>query len=195
MHDNSFFFDEKQAMLYLSLRNISRVIKLQYSQGKVVNEYGERFERGQPEKFSGLFCRQHSCRVAANGDLYLYNNNVCKPGSMPTLVRMRQPAHGHGQPEKVWEFTCTVDRDFDLKKFGGDFSTGGNVYELSDGAMFASMGGFYSKLFIVNSQKKILWSALPEKWDTTKHLWLATYSYRASMIESPAALIRLVWGQ
>ncbi len=40
---------------------------------------------------------------------------------------------------------------------------GGNVIELPDGSLFSCMGGSYSKVFIVNMNKEILWSALPEK--------------------------------
>jgi Arylsulfotransferase (ASST) len=193
VHDNAFFFDEKERVIYLSLRNLSRVIKIKYPEGTLLNEFGERFQKGVQEKFDGLFCREHCCTVSEKGYLYLFNNNVCHVGSFPKLIMIRQPAEKNGLPEKVWEYECTIESSFDIKTYGYDFTKGGSVAELPDGSVFACMGGTYSKVFIVDQEKKIQWSALPEKWDAKEKKWMPYYSYRASFITDRKVLGRLVW--
>lgn len=193
IHDNGFYFDEKERAVYLSLRNLSRIIKIKYPEGTLLADYGERFAKGTPEKFDGLFCREHCCRVMTNGNLYLYNNNTCHPPAYPTLIVMKQPVDGKGQLEKVWEYSCTVEDTSFIRVYGAEYTKGGSMAELQGGEFFACMGGTYSKVFIVNKDKAVLWSALPEKWDVKQQKWLPYYSYRADFIPDMAALERLIW--
>ena len=84
------------------------------------------------------------------------------------------------------------------------FNFGGNVSEQPDGTFFVCMGGIYGKTFIVNRDKKILWSAQPEKWDNDIHQWskeggfteknIREGVYRSAII-SRAELESLVWNE
>jgi hypothetical protein len=193
VHDNAFCFDEQKEELYISYRDINRIVKIKYPDGNTLATYGELFAPGAVQnKGKGFFCGEHNCRVAGDGSLYLFNNNSCNKNSFPTIVFMKQPDTENDSLKKIWEYECSVDSmsEEDQKKMY--FFNGGSVYELPNGAVFATMGGKYSKLFIVNKNKEILWSALAEKWDNDKKEWWVQSQYRSTII-TRAQLEQLIW--
>jgi len=194
VHPNSFYFNGKDSVVYLSIRDISRVIKIKYPSGDVLGEYGDQFGPGKPTLSDSLFYGQHSISCAADGDLYLYNNgdNRGKP-TAATIEKLHQPDGQTGLLTKAWEYNCTVEDPASLKHKMYGFTVGGNVEELSDGSLFVSMSAECSKLFIVGVDKKIRFSALPEKWDNFSKKWMMAPQYRASMITSRRDMERLVW--
>jgi len=187
LHENAFFFDEKEKMIYVSFRHISRVIKLKYPEGTVVNTYGEIFKPGVPGKGSGLFCGQHACKYSQIGCLFLFNNNGCNMGQAPKIKIFKEPLDGTGNLEKIWEYECAVEGNYPK-----DAPTGGNVIELPDQSLFTSMGGEYSKVFIVNKEKKVLWSAIAEKWNPDEKKWITLVQYRASIISNRKDFERII---
>ena len=46
MHENAFYFDERNKKIYLSFRVCSRILKIDYPSGKVDREYGEKYRKG-----------------------------------------------------------------------------------------------------------------------------------------------------
>jgi arylsulfotransferase ASST len=196
LHENAFYFDEKDQTIYISFKSISRVIKIKYPEGLVLNAYGEEYKPGVPQNNDYYFCDQHSCKHSPNGYLYLYNNNTCSdnPMSLPRVSVFCEPAGRKGKLEKIWEYQCTADginldrqlrvpqKDLRGRPMPGRQTSGGNVIEMPDKSLFVSMTGPYCKVFIVNRDKKILWSALPEKYDSGKNEWNPISEYRASII-------------
>ncbi len=192
LHENSFYFDEKNQTIYLSCRDISRIIKIKYPEGNVLNSYGKSYQPGlSSQKGQDLFCKQHSISKSEKGYLYLYNNNVCTSGAAPEVLIMKENARIPGGIRKVWEYACRFDQDFSKT----DKTIGGNVIKLPDSTLFVSMGGEYSRIFIVNRKKEILWSALPEIWNVSAKKWQAREQYRASIIVDPKELEKLIWTQ
>ena len=191
-HENGFFFDEKNKNIYISCKNISRVLKVKYPEGTVVSAYGEAFEKGKPSKDdNGLFCHQHSPRYSQKGYLYLFNNNTCglQPG-IPKIIKMQEPAFAGGQPKKVWEYDFSKEGGYESMMSGG-----GNVIELPDESMFVCLGNQYGSTVIVSPDKKILWSAMPEKYMADQNKWIPIPEYRASIILNPKELESLIWGK
>jgi hypothetical protein len=188
VHENSFFFDEANKNIYVSCRNISRVIKISYPEGRVIMNYGEIFKPGIQPQGTGMFCGQHSCRRSMAGELYLYNNNVCDTASMPKIVVMLEPETSRDTLKKVWEYECTLEIDVP-KRFDG----GGNVIELPDRSFFVSMNRPYSKIFIVGRDKQVLWSAIPEKYNSDEKKWDMVPVYRASIIDLHKKFEQMLW--
>lgn len=187
-HGNSFYFDEKGREIYLSFRNISRIIKIKYATGQVIGSYGEQYERGISEQGNGLFCGQHSCSKSEQGYLYLFNNNMCNAPASPTIIMLKEV---NGAIEKIWEYNCASDEEQKHQRLS--CPSGGSVAELPDGAMFAIMPCTnYNKLFIVNKNKKELWSALFERRNTRSEKWESGPSYKASYTDR-SALEQLIW--
>lgn len=188
-HENAFFFDEVNSIIYLSYKNVSRIIKIKYPEGNVVGTIGSPIQEGKPLKYNGLFCGQHACKYSQIGCLFLFNNNGCNPGAGPKIKMLKEETSGP-QPvvKKIWEYDCLV-----ADGFPKEAPSGGNVQELEDHSMFVSMGGAYSKVFIVNMDKKELWSALPEKWVPEEKKWAPLIQYRASMIDRRKELEQMIW--
>ncbi len=194
-HENAFYFDEQAKTIYVSFRNIARIVKIKYPEGNVLAAYGETYEPALPEKGNGLFCHQHSCGVSEKGYLYLFNNNLCNDGMLPTILMMQQPANGKGSLKKIWEYQCTIDGIDDAERAPKyAFIAGGNITELPDHSLFASMcANPYGKVFIVNQDKNILWSALPETKNTATGKWEATIFYEANIIANQSQLEHFIF--
>ena len=199
LHENSFFFDEKNKAVYISCRNISRIIKIKYPEGNVLNTYGTLYKPGITNWGNVLFCNQHSCKVSRKGYLYLFNNNTCHATHIPSVVMMKEPPNvsnkyeaGKNKLEKIWEYRCTIEDSVDVNS--EHFHSGGNVAELPDESMFVSMGRPYCKVFIVGLNKDVLWSAIPERYDDIQKKWSQPHElYRASIITSRKDLEKMIW--
>lgn len=184
-HDNAFCFDEKNNMIYLSFRDINRVIRIKYPQGTILDTYGEIYKPDRPPRNSGFFCRQHSCKVNSEGYLYLFNNNDCNPESPASIVVLQQPTTQNDTLRKIWEYPCPGK----IVKNGG----GGNVVELPDHSFFASSCNPNTVLFIVNRANEIQWSAIAEKWNPSEKSWNPIGQYRASIIVGKKEMEHLIW--
>ncbi|MCW3121570.1 MAG: hypothetical protein JWQ38_1062 [Flavipsychrobacter sp.] len=217
VHQNSFYFDEQHKYIYVGFKNISRVLKVSYPQGKVVASYGETFRKGIMPQGNGLFYNQHAAKISHDGYLYLYNNNNAGSDSiMPTIIMMKEPTSPKDGLKKVWEYTCNIegiennplflkmkrDRENTKEQHPEIYAkmrsrphptSGGNVIELPDHSFFVSMNNEFSKVFIVDRDKKTLWSAVAEKWNAGERQWSIMLQYRASIITDRSKLEQMIW--
>ena len=193
VHENSFFFDEVNKTLLVSLRDVSRVLKIKYPEGTVTGAYGGTYKQGSREVENPLFCYQHSCKRSRKGYLYLYNNNGCHLRQYPKLIMMSESDSTNTPLKKVWEYECDVEGMDGRNPVDSVFTSGGNVIELPDGSMFASMSVMYGNLFIVGRDKRLLWNARSERWNPTEKKWKLNANYRASIIVSRKELEDLIW--
>lgn len=192
-HENAFFFDEKNKFIYVSFKNISRIIKVKYPEGTVVSSYGENYKPGVPQKGNGLFCGQHACNISRKGYLYMFNNNICNTGELPKITVLEEPHSSKDSLKKIWEYECTIEGVSESERKAQRFISGGSVQELPDGSIFACMNGTYSKIFIVNPDKKILWSGLAEKWNANEKKWEMSGQYRSYIVYDKEKLEQLIW--
>ncbi len=192
MHENSFSFDEVSKTILVSLRDVSRVLKIKYPEGTVAGAYGGTYQ-GRREVENPLFCYQHSCKRSREGYVYLYDNNGCHLKERPKLVMMKEPDDPKKPLEKVWEYECNVEGMGEKNPVDSVFTSGGNIVELPDGSMFASMSVLYGNLFIVSRDKRILWNAISEHWNPAEKKWKVAANYRASVIIGRKELEALIW--
>ncbi len=191
-HQNAFYFDEKNKAVYVCFRDISRIAKIKYPEGTVISTYGEIFKPGHWEVGNPFFCHQHSPRISQKGYLYMYNNG-CDMGTPPRVEIFQENPAENGGLKKTWEYYCDIDGMNDPRPKVFWLGTGGNVVELPDNSMFVCMGSQFSKVFIVNMDKKILWSAASEKWNAGNNKWECIPQYRASMITTRKEMEQLIW--
>lgn len=205
-HENAFYFDQVNKVIYLSYAEINRIIKIGYPHGNVLAVYGRTFDnsrkagrmqRGQRGPFvnflrdgtfrNGLFCGQHSCKLTSDGKLMLYNNNM-SDSTIPQVLLMNETMEGgKSKLSTYWSFQCPVD---DLQRAPMN-AGGGNVVERADGSLFVSMSFPYSRSFIVNRLKQVLWSAILEKKNEDGE-WVPLQSYR-SFILSQQEFEDFIW--
>lgn len=188
VHENAFYFDEKEKNIYLSFKGINTLLKIKYPSGIVLASYGELPSPSSHSKGERLFCGQHSVSRAPSrqGIVFLYNNNNCNDAP-PKVKMMQEPRSAEERMKIVWEYQCSTDGN-NTKKF----LSGGSVNSLPDGSVLVCMGGDYSKVFILSEDKKVLWSALPER-DQGGPQWDVVGQYRASLVDSRQKMHDLVW--
>lgn len=224
VHENSFYFDRKNSVVYLSFKNISRILKIRYPSGEVLASYGEVFRQGVTEAGNGLYCDQHACKSTEDGFIYLFNNNSCNERSeLPEVLLLKEPVDPANGLKKVWEYECSLsglDTTFEMqmknrraKMFEREqkmraeknmallpegvtnthATSGGNVIEMPDHSFFVCMSSQFGKIFIVSREKKILWSAVNERFKEPDAKWmLLPQQYRASII-TRKELEQMVW--
>lgn len=208
-HENSFYFDEKNNTIYLSYAMVNRVIAISYPSGKVINTYGKIYDtvagRNTLSSFDAstggisifaltkifnnhMFCGQHTCGKTKDGNLIMYNNNMFNSTALPQVLIFKEVEKNKAHMlKKVWQFNCPVDSLNIAVPNGG----GGSVYEMNDSLLLVTMNSPYKKIFIVNKNKEILWSAIPEN-RTPKDEWQGYSPYRSSIIDR-AELEQLIW--
>ncbi|MCW3122195.1 MAG: hypothetical protein JWQ38_1687 [Flavipsychrobacter sp.] len=204
-HENACFFNEKDSIIYLGTSGISRIVKIKYPSGKVLNEYGNKYvapssasdssAESLMKEFQQLangsqFCFQHTLQHSADGFLYIYDNNrtsdKLKPRQTPAVLKMKE---SHGHLEKIWDFDCAHVIENTGKQGNGG---GGNIVLLPDNSVFVSTNNPYNYLFIINDKKAILWKAIAEQYDPATGEWKPRATYRASII-TQQQLEQLIW--
>jgi hypothetical protein len=178
-HQNSFFFDKKRNCIYTSFRDINRIVKIEYPTGKVLAQYGENYQKDPTILADGFFYGQHCCKVSANGDLYLFNNNFKGRGtqnqeSPSAITIIGEPQIANSPAKLLWEYKCMTDDQQPLMA-----TAGGSVTELEDGCILVCLGSI-NRVFIVNRKKQIIWDAYTEM--KTNNIWQPIDSYRSSYI-------------
>jgi len=186
-HANAFYFDEKTKDIYVGYKIISRILKVSYPEGKVENVYGKIYKSGVPTG-QDLFCGQHAISRSKNGDLYLFDNHFCDKNVTCRLLEIKEPSNGDSDMKIVWNYNVSFD---DSKITQNE--KGGEIMELANNDLFVSMGMGYSKMLIINKNKKILWSAIPEVWNENEKQWKINSQYRASVIENKEELAKMIW--
>lgn len=214
-HENAFSFNEQDSTIYLSFNGLSRVVKIKYPSGALVSTYGNLYKPEpqaaiavisvdkviniQSELASNyLFCKQHSCKMAKDGSLYVYNNNmqnlIPNPAAnqqrkvrTPQVLKLKESASDHNVLTPVWTFDCIPPEEQQIVSGGG-----GNVVELADESLFISTNVPHSKLFLLNSAQKELWTGILEK-KTAANVWENAPCYRCSIISSKEEMERMIW--
>jgi hypothetical protein len=203
VHQNSFFFDQANNVIYVSYKNIHRIVKVKYPEGTVTNVYGEIYRSDMPARGNGMFCFQHSCKLSQKGYLYLFNNNSCNADRAPEIVMLKEPTAKNDTVKIIWKYEFPVEPLIEKTKrvrpemaqhrTNGQETIGGNVVELPDQSLFASLCVPYSDLFIITPDKKVLWHAVLEEWKADKKIWSENGLYRASIIPGRKEMEALVW--
>ncbi len=195
---NSLAINEKDGLIYLGFKAINRIIKIKYPEGNITGTFGEQYMPNGKVKTESMFCGQHNIRINSAGQLYLFNNNCCYTDRVPEILIFKEPASLKDTLQKVWEYKCAIDGDTKIhldsnKRPVYNFLRGGTVLELPDKSIFAVMSGNYSKVFIITRDKKIVWGAVPEKWNQEKMIWEPIFQYRTNIIYNRKEFERLVW--
>ncbi len=187
MHENSFYFDEKDSIVYVSFKHVSRILKIKYPEGYVLNSLGEHFLPASPANGNGTFCNQHSIKCIKDKNLLIYNNNSCNNG-LPSILMLEKPKPGDSSLKIIWQYECKVEGNWPEK-----FTTGGSVTEMGTQDIFVCMGNNYGKIFIVSKNKEILWSGVTEIYNESEKKWDGVGQYRTSIIESKKDMEQLIW--
>ena len=189
-HDNAFYFDQKKQVIYVSLKNVNRIIKIKYPEGNVMAVYSNNYGRTDMGKEYALQC-QHAVKHSDDGKIYLFDNG-CNINNDPKLLLLSEPANDKDSLNVLWEFQCPVTQISGGLKMGEN-PGGGNIKQLPDKSMFVSTGLRSGAMFIVSHDKDILWSAVPLAWNKMTKKWDMVLSYKSYMLSDQKRLEQLIW--
>jgi len=180
-HINAFYLDEKEDMLYVSARFMSRIIKIEKKTGKIVANFGEKWSSGEAKYANDFFYYQHSSILLPDGNIAVFNNNnVSDTGVfISSVVVFSQPNAKSNISEKIWEFSC----DFD-SLYAANSLRFGNIIYMNNSNFLVNMGRPVSRIFEVTQDKKIVWDCYAEKYSNEKNQWVNSNCYRASYTKS-----------
>lgn len=204
LHENAFYFDEKNSTIYLSMAGISRIIKISYPSGKVIKEYGRPFSEssiicnqdGQNTKrvqeyfATNNFSNQHAITLAGDGTIYTISNNIVTTLNegikvYPWILKFRERGDSL---QTIW--------DFDYRLIAGDIQLrpggGGNIVPMSGSRLFVSNCAPYDDMFILDSNKNVIWHAITEVCPPSSGKCEQFSKYRAVFI-TRKQLERFIW--
>ena len=180
-HMNVFDVDEQNGFVYAGFRNVSRVIKIDKKNGQVVNAWGDDMRYNGKPNGDRFFMKQHGLTLLHNGNLALFNNNpqpMLKPGerAQSAVVVFTQPADT-GCSKIAWRYACDFDSAENMA------SVGGNVDELKSGNLLVCMGAV-NRVFEITPDKKVVWNAVVETFNTIDSTWRKFSLYQAHYTSS-----------
>jgi len=100
-HSNSITFDEEDSAVYLNVRNLNQIVKIDYPSGDVQWILGDNGDFGE-----GLLHHAHDPEFLPNGNILLFDNGI--HSSIPTVgSRVIEIAYDpdKGTSEVVWQYS------------------------------------------------------------------------------------------
>ena len=171
-HFNAFDADLDNNQVYASCRDISTLLRIDYSSRKVVNSYYG-FRMNSTDSGIAVFNAQHSCKIGKDGMLYFFNNNSFADQNKPASVMFAKQSND--QLLKVREVSnpyVTEPRKNSMR--------GGNVVRTPEGDYLCDMGSI-NYCFRFNEAGQITWNAVIEK--KTRQQWQPFTQYRIAAID------------
>ena len=209
MHSNAFHFDEKESVIYVSHRHLSRISKIDYPSGIVIWNMGlssEYMSSGDEHICTDLlFSFQHNIQLMENGDLLFFDNGNLSQGLLgdenPISRIRRVKVIDNSYCETVWQF------DLPPNLFGQGM---GSVQALDNGnysiyTFGSGLGSPECSIIEVTQEKEIIWKATGQ----ANNAWYRSYKIPSihpdafSVIvdgytktdESTSGLIKLIGGE
>ena len=181
-HMNAFDVDEKNGFVYASLRNVSRLIKIDKQSGKVVCSWGENMKFNGRPNADGFFTKQHETTLLRDGNVAVYNNDLRPVNNngighrASSIVIFTQPSQKENSVI-AWSFECRLDSNNNLS------NRGGSVDEMSNGNLLVGMG-MVNKIFEITRDKRIVWNALIERRNPYDTTWMPCPSFKVHYASS-----------
>jgi hypothetical protein len=152
-HINALSTDRNNEFVYVGFRDISRIIKIQKSTGRVIDSWGEPCPGGIGPMHTLDIHAQHNADILDDGTVLVFNNNNY-PGtdSIPSVVIFSQ---GPGEDGKVvWKYAYYLDSATRRRD-----RLGGSAQQLRNGNILVCTGTA-NHIFEVTRDKKIVWQAV-----------------------------------
>lgn len=178
-HMNGVSIDEKNQYLYVSFRNLNRIVKLEKSTGNVVYSWGEKRASGQAIDGNDFFRQQHAPYIMNDGNILVYNDGDLKDTATPSSVEIFSQPTANERSKIIWKYDCV----FDSIIANGKSSRAGNAEPLPNNNLLVCMGS-NPRIFEVTRGKKVVWSAIVEKDSTSQRETMAHALYRAHYTSS-----------
>jgi hypothetical protein len=160
-HANSFTIDEKNNVIYLSFRDISRIIKIDKKTKKILASYGAKLNDKDDVFETDLFRLQHDIQLLENNDFLIFNNNDIDSGKTSCVEIVHFPICKKDSFQLKWKFDLNYDNESSgkVKRMGGVKVMPNGNYLISEGSS--------NRVVEINQKKEILWDFSLRQVDST----------------------------
>ena len=108
-HSNSVFFDENSGSVFVSVRNLSRITKIDYASKELIWNMGETDFMNEIYFGNDLnFSQQHSVQVLDNGNLLFFDNHRYLSPELSRCVEVSYDESNYSA-EIVWEYILPAE--------------------------------------------------------------------------------------
>lgn len=178
---NGFDFDEVNKEIFISYKNINRILRIAYPGGEVLSNYGDK--GGSGDHFSSFY-GQHSCRFnKRTNELVVFNNNHSDyvpvsswqyddGGYMTShVVKYKIPPGKSNSLLKNWDYSVRLSEDKNAQQI---VTRAGSIALLDDDCVLVNMGTL-NLMLIIDKQKQKIWEAVPYTTEDGKRAPLLPY--------------------
>lgn len=173
-HLNAFDVDVAGEFIYAGFRDLSRVIKIKKSTGKVVYSWGAKMPSGEAKEGHDYFLNQHCVQIMPNNDIVVFNNNDLKNRENSSIVVEFSQPKGKQASKITWSFDCK----FDSLSSGKSSRNGGALFLPPDN-MLVCLGGVNRVFEVVKAKKQVVWDAFIEGKPGGTGVWQPLALYQA----------------
>ena len=172
LHSNSFFFDEIENAIYISIRHLNQITKISYPSGDILYSIGlaNEFDTGSENNICNelRFSWQHHVQLLEDGDLLFFDN-----GNLSQELLQDEYRTTRIRKIKVNnDLTCETNWQYDLPENLYGHGTGSVQLLDNNNYLIYTQGGFEDcSIFEINQNKEIVW--LAEASDPTSSIYRA----------------------
>lgn len=152
-HANAFSESKDGTKLFVSFRDLSRIVKLDKKTKKIERSYGEEYPSGEATVFVDMK-NQHDASPTDRNTFYTFNNNGFMDMKTVSSILEVQDEVNKGRSAVIWKF----DLNFDTLTKGKSIN-GGNIVELPNKNLLFCAGAL-NRIFEITKSKEIVWDAL-----------------------------------
>lgn len=150
-HANSFCVDEKEGFVYMSFRDISRIIKIDKKSKNIVASYGQKLKSEDDVIETDLFRLQHDIQYLGNNQLLIFNNNEIAKGKISAIEVVSFPKAKGEKFELKWKFDLNYDKFSE-----GKVDRMGGVKIMPNGNYLVCEGSS-NRVVEINKKGELLW--------------------------------------
>ena len=160
LHSNSFYFDESESAIYISIRHLNQITKIAYPSGEIIYSIGlsEEFDTGSEHNICNdlRFSWQHHVQLIEDGDLLFFDNgNLSREllGDEYRTSRIRKIKVND-------DLTCDISWQYDLPENLYGHGTGSVQLLDNDNYLIYTQGGYEDcSIFELSQNNEIVWTA------------------------------------
>ena len=172
LHSNSFYFNESESAIYISIRHLNQITKIAYPSGEIIYSIGlsEEFDTGSEHNICNdlRFSWQHHVQLMEDGDLLFFDNgNLSREllGDEYRTSRIRKIKVND-------DLTCNISWQYDLPENLYGHGTGSVQLLDNDNYLIYTQGGYEDcSIFELSQNNDIVWTA--EASDPTSSIYRA----------------------
>ena len=172
LHSNSFYFDESESAIYISIRHLNQITKIAYPSGEIIYSIGlsEEFDTGSEHNICNdlRFSWQHHVQLMEDGDLLFFDN-----GNLSRELLGDEYRTSRIRKIKVNDnLTCDISWQYDLPENLYGHGTGSVQLLDNDNYLIYTQGGYEDcSIFELSQNNEIVWTA--EASDPTSSIYRA----------------------